>query len=206
VPTDTIGVAQFLHAANLAAKVGEFHVFSFASSVSPWLAEVRLFSWVPKLATYGAIGTGTLCGAYALFGVDAGYRIWKYEGLFGLCGHKGKAEEYKEALHMWEINEVLDERAQLLVNKCKAALEKKHVNDDDDNVTAMLKVKILRNERKGFQAKLDLIANVAELILKATVIVFAVTSLPILFAVGTLTALAVGASIYYHATSSKPDL
>lgn len=213
VPANAIGVAQFLRAADLANVIGECRVFSFAASASPWLGEVQVFSWVPKLATYGAIGTGTLCGAYALFGADATYRIWKYDDLFGFFGnfgHKGKAEEYKEALHKWENNEKMDARSRELVDKCKLALEKKHGHKrdavTDDKVTAMLKVKVLNNENKGFQAKLDLIASVAELVLKAAVIVFAITSLPILFVIGTATALAVGTSLYYRATSSKPDL
>ncbi len=233
VPTHWISASVFLNSINLAETIGNIRIFSWAAKAGAalqtlpglsaipkiveagqWLSEARIFKWIPALAAYGGIADGILCGVNALFFAD---------GLLRYFHSKKRVEHYesdyrerlvktinKQDFTSERIDRLLSEKkvknvALLNFAEFNAIYRSNSINSSNQVELGRLRVKLLHQQNKQFQAKVDTVAAVAQLVLQVALVV-GLASLGGLCVLGAFALLAVGTSLYYKYTLKKPDL
>ncbi len=224
VPAHWISTTVFLKAVNLAQTIGEVRVFAWAAQAGTalqklpvlgsipklaeaglWLSEVQIFRWVPLLATLGAVAEGLLCGVTGFLFADALQRFFYSQKKINVA-----EQNYRNLLEKHKITD-LTLKSLLVENKLSdvAHLTFRQLGQGITPLNQVdlgrLKIKLVHQHNKNFQAKVDMVATVAQFALQVALIL-GLTCLGAIFVLGTAALITGGISLYYKATLKKPDL
>jgi hypothetical protein len=231
VPIHWINTSIFLKAIDLAGTIGELRVFSWAAKAGEflqnvswlksvphiaeagqWLSEVQIFKWIPALAAYGKIAEGAALAVNVLQFADAlhGYLVAKQKIVKAekkyvdrlIQKHKFTREHIDSLISTHKVSNI----AKLSFAELNQ-IDPLHPKIKSSNQLELgrLKVKLLHQQNKEFRAKVDAVAAVAQAVLQG-VLIIGCAHAAVLFGLGAFALIALGASLYYKATLTKPDL
>jgi hypothetical protein len=231
VPIHWISTSVFLKAVNLAETIGQIRIFSWAAKAGTalqslpllssipkiaeagqWLSQVQVFKWIPAIAAYSTIADGALCGVSALYFADGLHRFFHSKHKIEKGEDKYKAcltKDYKftkEQIDSLLIEKKIDNAASLSFSKLNEVdRSQPKITQANQIKLGRLRVKLLNQQNKQFQAKVDVIAAVAQFVLQVALVIGLASMIGLLI-LGAFALLAGGASLYYKATLKKPDL